>query len=68
MNFEENYKRVEQIATILEKENISLEESSKLFEESIILVQKLQEELQCQKGKILQLKIQAEKLTEEDMN
>lgn len=52
MKFEDNLKRMEEIAALLRDNNTSLEESLELFEEGMILSKKLESGLENAKRKI----------------
>ncbi|MFA6865557.1 MAG: exodeoxyribonuclease VII small subunit [Sphaerochaetaceae bacterium] len=57
MNFEDNLKRMEEIAALLRNSNTSLEESLKLFEEGMDLSKKLEDGLEKAKRKIETVKM-----------
>ncbi|MCK9190247.1 MAG: exodeoxyribonuclease VII small subunit [Sphaerochaetaceae bacterium] len=57
MNFEDNLKRMEEIASLLRNSNTSLEESLKLFEEGMDLSKKLEDGLEKAKRKIETVKM-----------
>jgi exodeoxyribonuclease VII small subunit len=57
MKFEDNLKRMEEIATLLRNSNTSLEESLKLFEEGMDLSKKLESGLEEAKRKIETVKM-----------
>jgi exodeoxyribonuclease VII small subunit len=57
MNFEDNLKRMEEIAALLRNSNTSLEESLKLFEEGMDLSKKLESGLEQAKRKIEKVKM-----------
>jgi len=58
MDFEMSVKRLEEITSALEKENVSLEEALKLYEEGVGLVRACTEQLEKaeQSVKILQVR------------
>ena len=66
MTFEEKTNRLNEIVELLEKGEVGLDESTKLFEESITLAKELNELLNTQKGKILELKKVVDEFIEED--
>lgn len=68
MSYEENAKKLEEIITKLETGNISLKESSDLFDEGVKLAKKCYSQLQEQKGKITKIKQNQESFFEEEMN
>lgn len=68
MSYEENAKKLEEIITKLETGNISLKESSDLFDEGVKLAKECYSQLQEQKGKITKIKQNQESFFEEDMN
>lgn len=57
MKFEDNLKRMEEIAALLRNSNTSLEESLKLFEEGMFLSKKLESGLEEAKRKIETVKM-----------
>ena len=67
MTFEEKTNRLNEIVELLEKGEVGLDESTKLFEESIKLAKELNEILNAQKGKILELKKVVDEFIEEEM-
>lgn len=68
MNYEENTKKLEEIINKLENEDISLSDSSKLFEEGIKLAKECYSQLEEQKGKILKIKQNQEIFFEDEIN
>jgi exodeoxyribonuclease VII small subunit len=70
MKFEDNLKRMEEIAALLRNSNTSLEESLKLFEEGMDLSKKLESGLEEAKRKIETVKLKNDNEIEivEDMN
>ena len=67
MSFEEDYKRLAEIVNILEAGDKSLDESVKLFEEATECRRRLLDSLSEQKGKLMQIKQQADSYSEEEM-
>lgn len=67
MNFEEKNKRLTEIVEILEKGEVDLDQSTKLFEEAIKIAKELNDALKLQKGKITELKQVVDKFIEEEM-
>lgn len=67
MNFEEDYKRLNEIVGLLESGDKGLDESVKLFEEACDCRKRLLDELNAQKGKLLQIKQESDKYIEEEM-
>lgn len=68
MSYEENTKKLEEIINKLENDDISLSDSSKLFEEGVKLAKECYTQLEDQKGKILKIKQNQEVFFEEEMN
>ena len=68
MTFEEAYKKFEQINDKLEKGNLNLDESTKLYEEGVSLLKICYEELNKNKGKIVKLKKELDKIIEESFD
>jgi len=68
MTFEEAYKKFEQINDKLEKGNLNLDESTKLYEEGVSLLKICYEELNKNKGKIVKLKKELDKIIEESID
>lgn len=56
INFDVKLKRLEEISSLLEEENIGLEDSIKLFEEGVLLSKECQEALNKAELKITELK------------
>ena len=67
MSFEDDYKRLAEIVTILEAGEKGLDESIKLFEEASQCRKRLLEELSKKKGKLMQIKQEADVYVEEEM-
>ena len=67
MTFEEKNARLTQIVEILEKGEVDLDQSIKLFEEAITLAKELNDALKLQKGRITELKKVVDEFVEEDM-
>lgn len=68
MNFEQGSKRLEEIITKLDSNDVLLEDSIKLFEEGVLVSKECLEILNGAKGKITQIKEQLDKLIEEKAN
>ncbi len=64
MTFEEAYKKFEAINEKLQAGNLSLEESTKLYEEGVDLLKICHTELNTSKGKIVKLKEELDKIVE----
>lgn len=67
LNFEEIMVKLEEITNKLEKDNLNLDESVKLFEEGMILSKKANEKLDNAEKRITIL-LDAENLKEESFN
>ncbi len=67
MSFEEQNNRLAEIVDILEKGEVDLDQSTKLFEEAIKIAKELNDSLKLQKGKITELKQVVDKFVEEEM-
>ena len=67
MSFEEQNNRLAEIVDILEKGEVDLDQSTKLFEEAIKIAKELNDSLKLQKGKITELKQVVDKFIEEEM-
>ena len=65
MNFEDANKKLQEIVRKLENGNVSLDEATKLYEEGVILAKDCYKQLENAKGKIVNLKEELEKYTEE---
>ena len=63
MNFEEYNARLQEIVKTLEKNDISIEEGTKLYEEGVEIAKKCYEILNKNKGKITILKEELENLS-----
>ena len=68
MNIDEKLKKLQEIADKLDKNEITFEESLKLFEESNQLVIELYAQLNEAKGKVTILKQDLDKYKEEGIN
>lgn len=67
MEFEKSLKRLEEIKTLLEDANVSLDESIKLYEESVGLTKKCIDELKITDGKITVIKNELDNLIEKPL-
>ena len=67
MTFEEKNARLAHIVEILEKGEVDLDQSIKVFEEAIALAKELNDALKLQKGRITELKKVVDEFVEEDM-
>jgi len=65
MTYEEKCKRLEEIVNEIESGKLSLDESSKQFEEGVLLIKELESMLNLQQGKITEIKLQSAKTEEE---
>lgn len=68
MNIDEKLKKLQEIADKLDKNEVTFEESLKLFEESNQLVKELYAQLNEAKGKVTILKQDLDKYKEEGIN
>ena len=68
MNFDEYNERLQEIIEILEKNDISIEEGTKLYEEGVEIVKKSYDILNKNKGKITILKEELESLIDNENN
>lgn len=68
MTFEESLEKLNYIKEKLEDENITLNESIKLYEESVEYTKNCLEELKSTEGKIVQIKADIDKLVEKPLN
>ena len=69
MDFETSVKRLEEITSALEKENVSLEEALKLYEEGVRLVRICNEKLEDAERRIRILKMTSEgEMVEEEFS
>ena len=66
INFEKSLKRLEEIVKLVENGSISLDENLKLYEEGVLLAKNCLDTLETAKGKITQIKINADGSSEED--
>lgn len=66
MNFEEYNERLQEIVKKLEKNNVSVEEGTKLYEEGTEIAKKCYEILNNSRGKITILKEELDKLSNFD--
>lgn len=66
MSFEENNKKLSEIIKKLEKENLGIEESTKLYEEGVKLAKDSYKILSESKGKVTILKEELDKLQIDD--
>ncbi|MBR2468222.1 MAG: exodeoxyribonuclease VII small subunit [Clostridia bacterium] len=67
MNIDEKLKKLQEIAEKLDKNEVTLEESIKLFEEGNEIVKELYSELNKAKGKVTILKQDLDKFKEEGL-
>ena len=67
MSIDEKIKKLEEIASKLEDNNITFEESVKLYESAATLAKELYSEITLAKGKVTQIKQDLEKFKEIDM-
>ena len=68
MNFDEYNERLQTIVKILEKNDVSIEEGTKLYEEGVEIAKKCYEILNKNKGKITILKDELDNLINNDEN
>lgn len=68
MNIDEKIKKLQEIADKLDKNEVTFEESLKLFEEGNQIAKELYTELNNAKGKVTVLKQDLDKFREEGMN
>ena len=68
MNIDEKIKKLQEIADKLDKNEVTFEESLKLFEEGNQISKELYSELNNAKGKVTILKQDLDKFREEGMN
>ena len=66
MNFDEYSQRLQEIIKKLEKNEVSIEEGTKLYEEGVTIAKKCYEILQENKGKVTILKDELDKLADFD--
>ncbi len=67
MSIDEKLKKLQEIADKLDKNDVTLEESLKLFEEGNAIVKELYTELNSVKGKVTVLKQDLDKFKEEGL-
>lgn len=65
-SYEEKNERLNEIVKLLENGEMSLDESTKLFEEASELVKNMKDMLKTEKGKITQIKEAVQGYLEED--
>lgn len=65
-SYEEKNERLNEIVKLLENGELSLDESTKLFEEASELVKNMKDMLKTEKGKITQIKEAVQGYLEED--
>ena len=68
MNFDEYNERLQEIVKILEKNDVSIEEGTKLYEEGVEIAKKCYEILNKNKGKITILKDELDNLINNEEN
>ena len=68
MNFDEYNERLQEIIKILEKNEVSIEDGTKYYEEGVEIVKKCYEILNKNKGKVTILKEELENLTDNENN
>lgn len=68
MEFEKSLKRLEEIKSLLENADISLDESIKLYEESVGLTKKCIDELKITDGKISVIKTELDEIIEKPLD
>ena len=68
MNFDEYNERLQEIVKILEKNDVSIEEGTKLYEEGVEIAKKCYEILNKNKGKITVLKDELDNLIDNEEN
>ena len=66
MNFDESNNRLQEIIKQLEKNDVSIEEGTKLYEEGVLIAKNCYETLKKNKGKVMILKEELENLSEID--
>ncbi len=62
MNFEESNERLQEIIKQLEKNELPLDEATKLYEEGVILAKNCYKQLNESKGKVTILKTELDKI------
>lgn len=68
MSFEENNERLQEIIKLLEKNEMPLEEATKLYEEGVSLAKKCFKQLNESKGKVTILKTELDELLNSNGN
>ncbi len=68
MEFEKSLERLEEIKSMLERADVSLDESVKLYEESVNLTKNCIEALKDTDGKITVIKTELDKIIETPLN
>ena len=68
MSNEESIKRLEEIASKLETQNIDIEEATKLFEEGVTIIKDNYEQLKSASARVTVLKKELEKYAEIDFD
>lgn len=68
MEFEKSLERLEEIKSMLERADVSLDESVKLYEESVNLTKNCIEALKETDGKITVIKTELDKIIETPLN
>ena len=68
MNFEEKIKKLQEISSQMEDENLKLADGIKLYEDGVSLAKECYEELNSDKGKINIIKQDLEKYREESLD
>lgn len=68
MSFEENNERLQEIIKLLEKNELPLEEATKLYEEGVSLAKKCFKQLNESKGKVTILKNELDELLNSNGN
>ena len=66
MSFEEKKKELEEILSKLEKEDLPLNESIKLFDKAAVLAKECSKALSSSEGKVTEIKKEMEDLVEKD--
>lgn len=67
MEFEKSLNRLEEIKTLLEQSDISLDESINLYQESVDCTKKCIENLKQTEGKIVAIKQELDKMVEQSL-
>ena len=68
MNFEQGTKKLEDIITKLDSNDVTLDNSIKLFEQGVAITRDCLEILNTSKGKITEIKMEFDKLVENPMD